>query len=356
MTKPSHAATVTLAACCCLMLAFLAGCGGESNQSIVAAVGSYGDVAIVLSDARYDPLLDAFREQLPVNHAFVLKTEPSYRFRTFSGKHWRDGRNYRNVILAVRWGDGGPVQGAVKRLLSKQTLARLTHGPGDVVIVHDPWFRRQLAVVAVSRDAGHLIDMLRTRAVALRDTLDADVDRRIVADNRDAGLLTGPAPQQWRRYGFALEVPVSYHENQYRPDGFDGIEWLQTGGATRGLTVSWRQLPSDRDPTAALADHDLLQRMRARLGEAMHQEELVEGSLRWSRTTVAGRPAVRLAGSWSDVKTKIGGPFWSYFLVSPRGGLYCFDLLVYAPDRDKMDDFRRLRAILETLSFPEPSS
>ena len=63
---------------------------------------------------------------------------------------------------------------------------------------------------------------------------------------------------------------------------------------------------------------------------------------------------MRLAGDWRSNRVSVGGPFRSYFVADPdQGRLYCLDLLVYAPNREKMDDFRRLRAILETFRTGE---
>ncbi|MBK6899070.1 MAG: DUF4837 family protein [bacterium] len=351
MNPTRHAAALLGAAALCLVLT-LGGCGGGGN-AMVSAVGSYGDVALVVSDPQYDPLLERARGLLSPTESFVLKSEPTYRFRTCTDKNWRDARNYRNVLMAVRWGDGGPVQGAAKHLLPKKALERALAGRGEVFTVRNPWLHNQIAFIAVAKDADALVTLLNRRAPALRDTLAADINRRIAADHRAQGLLADPPARQHRRFGFSVELPAAYRENQCEPDGFPGVEWLRTDGSTRGLTVSWEAAPA---PAARLADHDALAAMRSRLGAALHQETIDPASFVWSQETVAGLPAVKLAGSWVDAQTQVGGPFRCYFLAEPAGGrIFCFDLLVYAPQLEKMDDFRRLRAILETVSFREPA-
>jgi hypothetical protein len=347
-----HAAAILGAAGLCLALS-LSGCGDGGKSAMVSAVGSYGDVALVVSDPQLDPLLERARGLLSPDESFVLKTEPTYRFRTFAGGKWSGARNYRNVIMAVRWGDGGPVQGAVKRLLPKEALKRALSGRGEIFTVRNPWLHGQVAFVAVAKDADALVTLLNRRAPSMRDTLAADINRRIVADHRAQGLLADPAARQWRRFGFSVELPAAYRENQCEPDGFPAVEWLRTDGSTRGLTVSWEPAA---DPQSRLADQRALVAMRERLGAALHQETIDPASFVWSQETVAGMPAVKLAGSWVDAKTQVGGPFRCYFLAAPDGGrVYCFDLLVYAPQLEKMDDFRRLRAILETVSFRRPA-
>ena len=291
MNPTRHAAAIFGAAGLCLALS-LAGCGDGGKSAMVSAVGSYGDVALVVSDPRLDPLLERARGLLSPVETFVLKTEPTYRFRTFTGKNWQDARNYRNVILAVRWGDGGPVQGAVKRLLPKDALKRALAGRGEVFTVRDPWLHSQLAFVAVARDADALVTLLNRQAPSLSATLTTDINRRIVADHRQQGLLADPAARQWRRFGFSVELPAAYRENQSEPGGFPGVEWLRTDGSTRGLTVSWEPASA---PESRLLDQQFLVAMRERLGKALHQETIEPAILR----VVAGdggRPARRQAG------------------------------------------------------------
>ncbi len=330
----------------------LAGCQQAGRETIISAVGSYGEIAVITTDVELVPALETFQERLAPAETFVIKEEATYRFHHFQDKRWRDGRNYRNLIFACRWGAGGPVQGAVERLLNREALERLTSGRGGVVTVRDPYFRNQLAFVAVARDPNALVRVLNDRVAALRDTLRRDIDQRIVRDNRRQGLLPGIVERAWSAFGFVIELPAVFSENQARPDGFPGVEWLRTDGATRGLTVSWEDAPA---PAAALDDRAFLAAMRARLGEAMHAEEIDTGSLAWSRETVAGRPAVKLAGNWASRRVEVGGPFWCYFVADEaHGRVYCLDLLVYAPDKEKMDYFRRLRALLETFSTTAP--
>ncbi len=72
------------------------------------------------------------------------------------------------------------------------------------------------------------------------------------------------------------------------------------------------------------------------------------------RTTIAGLPAVWLRGNLfygGDGGNVRGGPFWSFFVAAPsQGRVYCLDAWVYNPANAalKMDDFRRLRSVLET--------
>ena len=352
MTQRARAVTIIGAALFCT--AILAGCHQDGRETIISAVGSYGEIAVLLTDPELEAALGPFQERLSGKETFVIRAEDTYRFHTFTEDRWRDGRNYRNLLFVCRWGAGGGVQKAVERLLPDAALDRLTGGRGGVVTVRDPYFRNQLAFVAVARDANDLLRTLNDHAEAMRDSLSDDINRRIVRDNRRQGLLPGIERRAWDAFGFGLELPDVFKENQARPDGFPGVEWLRTDVATRGVTVSWEDAP---DPAARLMEREALVAQRERLGAALHGETLDAASFAWSRETVAGLPAVKLGGNWRSERVEVGGPFWCYFVADEaRGRVYCLDLLVYAPNKEKMDYFRRLRAVLETFSITAPDS
>lgn len=340
-----------------LMCSMCGGCGeGADNEPIFSSVGSYGDMAVVTSSPELYGVASSFLDRLSPDVTFVIKKEETYRFQHYTGKDWKSGRNYRNLLFLVRWGDGGPVEKEIRSLISSETLDRLTTGSGGVITLRDPYFRNQLAYIAVSVDRNQLASLLKRNAPALIDTLAADIHRRMARDARRAGISDEAIQRDWNRYGFWLEIPRSFSENQFEPDGFPGVEWLYTSaeGTSDGLTYAW--LDTD-DPEALLGDQEALTAFRREIGAIMHDDsELHDLSLQWSDELVAGQTAVRLDGAWASRKASVGGPFRSYFIAVPeRDYILCVDLLVYAPNREKMDDMRRLRAIVETLSFSAPA-
>ncbi|MBU1675778.1 hypothetical protein KKA85_08365, partial [bacterium] len=235
--------------------AVLGGCQRDGRETIISAVGSYGEIAVMTTDPELVTALEPVLERLSPKETFVIREEDTYRFHHFTDKRWRDGRNYRNLFFVCRWGAGGPVQKAVEKLLPRDALVRLTSGRGGVVALHDPYFRNQLAIVAVARNPNDLIRSLNDQSPALRDTLFRDINRRIVHDNSRQGLMPDIAQNAWNAYAFRIELPSVFKENQARPDGFPGVEWLRTDGATRGVTVSWEEVS---EPSGLLQDREWL--------------------------------------------------------------------------------------------------
>jgi len=351
MKRILRAVTLPVAA---LVILATAGCGDREDNPIFSAVGSYGDVAVFASSAGLHRAAEPILDQLAPERTFVLSREPTYRFTDYSGKNWKDGRNYRNLLFLVSWSDGGPVERELRSLLSDEARKRLQGGRGSWFVIHDPYFRNQLAVVVAAADPNAVLRIFRRNGEAIGDTLRADIMRRIRRDHRRQGLREEDRRRLWSDHAFTMEIPATFERRDDAGRPRRGVEWLLTGddGRTRGITVTWS--PSE-DPVRDLRDRARLLEVRQEMGREVHAERLIPESLEWGEETLGGAAAVRLRGSWASEEISVGGPFECFFLADPEGDrLFCLDLLVYGPGSEKMDDFRRLRAIAETFSLQAP--
>lgn len=351
MTRTLRAVTFSVAA---LLFLAAAGCGGRDENPIFSAVGSYGDVAVFASSAGLYRAAEPVLDQLAPERTFVLAEEATYRFTDYSGKNWKDGRNYRNLLFLVSWGDGGPVEKELGSLLSDEARKRLQGKRGSWFVIHDPYFRNQLAIVVAAADPNAVLRIFRKSGEAIGDTLRTDIMRRIRRDHRRQGLREEDRRRLWSDHAFTLEIPATYERRDGAGRPRRGGEWLRTAddGRTLGLTVIWT--PSE-DPARELRDRERLLEFRERLGREIHAERLIPESLEWGEEVLGGAAAVRLRGAWASEEVSVGGPFECFFLADPaRDRLFCLDLLVYGPGSEKMDDFRRLRAIAETFSLQAP--
>ena len=109
------------------------------------------------------------------------------------------------------------------------------------------------------------------------------------------------------------------------------------------------------DPGLIVGHRALLIELRREMGLKMHDEEIVEDSWSGRRIRIGDLPALRLEGAWNSRRFDGGGPFWSWFLADPANQrVICIDALCYAPGMDKMDFFRRMRAVVETFTLERP--
>jgi hypothetical protein len=342
-----------VAAACLIALVGAGACGLDNEKAILMAAGSYGDVAIALSDEALRPVTDRFVGAFNPEFTFVIKPETLFKIDIFGPDRWGAARGYKNVLLLVRFGSGNGVERQAKHLVSREAWKTLEISGGGIVPVSDPWSTYQLAVVVAARDIKGLGSILRDNPETLRTIFEESSRERILRRNRYDGLQTGLMDRYRREFGFHLEIPAEFRQNQFRPNGFPGLE-LMANAPSRGISISWHETP---EPLAYLADAELMLSLRTEMGRSLHKEELVPESLIWSRDLIGDRPCVRLEGAWNSSDFDGGGPFRCWFIPDPeRGRVYCVDLLVYAPNQDKMAHFRRLEAVLSTFSTKGPRS
>ena len=329
----------------------LAGCGFDKEKGIFMAAGSYGDLAVVVSDPGLRPLADRFLAGFIQEKTFVIKSEPTFNADVLGPDQWDLAKGYKNVLFLVQIGRGGGAEKAARKEISSGTWERLASGGGGVVQVKDPWSTYQHLVVVASRDRNSLGSVLTRNTEKIREIFEESNRERILRRNRYEGLNTNLVNACMDRLGFFMEIPGEYSQNQLQPDGFPGVE-LMRHRPSRGITVSWLETPT---PAKTLADQEQLVRMRREMGAKLHHEEILPETFLWSEETFGEQVVPKLEGSWTSNKFSGGGAFWCYFIPDQEHGrVYCIDLLVFAPGMDKMQFFRRMEAIASTFSTHRP--
>lgn len=323
------------------------------ERPITMAVGSYGDLAVILTAADLRGAVRPALDRLNTPVTFVLKEEPTFAVDFYAADDWKFAHDYKNLLILVNWSDGGRVVRAVEELLEAPDLARLRAAGGGLAQLNDPLLSYQFAVIVAARDRTQLATLLARNADRLRELFEQQNRERIRRQFAREGMHDDWLARNWRRYRILLGIPAAYRENQVEPGGFPGVEWTRAG-PTRGITLSWRRAPQ---PAALLADRAALLAMRRDMGRVLHREEISDEGLAWESTRLGELPALRLTGSWISREIQGGGAFWSYFIADAAGGrVLCLDLLAYMPhvDEPKMPLYREMLAIAETFSLRQP--
>lgn len=323
----------------------------EKDKAILMAAGSYGDLAVVLSDEGLRPLADRYLPLLNDEVTFVIQTEPRFLVDSYPAEKWHLAKGYKNCLFLLHLGLDSAPEKAIRALVPREKWAELQSGRGGIVQVPDPWASYQLLVVVASTDRNTLGSILRQGAPQIRDLIERDSRERILRRNRYDGLQTDLMDTYWKRFGFFLEIPAAFRQNQVLDGELPAVELMQNG-PSQGISICWQEVP---DPQAALGDRGVLLRLREQMGRLLHSEDLVPESLVWSEAEIGGRACVKLTGAWTGQSFEGGGPFWCYFIPDgPRSRMFCLDLLVYAPGVDKMAMFRRMDAVAGSFSTTGP--
>lgn len=328
----------------------LTGCVGK-NEAILMAPGGYGDLAVIASTDEVAAALSPFLAEFNDEFTFVIAHEHRFAIDVLTPDKWHLGKGYKNILFALDTAEGGDVAQAVKNLLSRADYARLTGGAQTLLFLDEPFAEYQFAAIVTGPDRNTLISNLRKHAPQMREMIERKAVERILRRNRHDGLRNELMTQLWNKHRFSLEVPQDYALNQERPGGYPAVELMQKG-PSRGLTIAWRETA---DPAAMIKDTAALLALRAEVGLRMHNEELVPDTFVWRDDTIGGQMVWRLEGAWNSTDFAGGGAFWCWFVPDPREGrVYCLDALAYAPGMDKMEMYRRMRAVLQSFSLERP--
>ncbi len=337
----------SLAAVLIVLLATL-GCDFDKNKGILMAAGSYSDLAVVVSDRSVQPLAQRFVAGLNLKKTFVIKEEGLFNPDIFLPAKLDMGKGYKNVILLLRIGDGGPVEKIVKRKVNDETWKKLSSGSGGMVQLNDPWATYQTVLVVASRDKNSLGSLLRNKTEKIRNLFEESSRKRILRRNRYKGLNTQLMNAYRERFGFSLEIPNDFKQNQLQPEGFPGLELLQSA-PSRGISISWL---NTEDVDWLMDQRDALHLMRAEMGEKLHSEEIIPETFVWSKSRLGKHDVLKLEGAWTSTSFAGGGAFWCYFIPDPgHNRVLCLDLLVYGPGMEKMPMFRNLAAIASSFTL-----
>lgn len=341
-------ATLILAAC----LVHVSGCSYDEEKPIFMAPGSYGDIAIVVSDASMVGAVEDLKTAMNEEFTFVLAREKRFNFDVYPPDQVKLCEGYKNIIFLWRVGDEGKLTRKLRDLLSDVGEERAAaSGTGVRMELKDPFASYQFAVVLAATDRNSLLSYARRSAVELGKLFEAKSSQRIMRRYRFEGLDTQLMNDTWLRHRFWMEIPAVYRLNQDEPDGYPGMELIRTE-PSRGITVAWSH---SVDPELIMDHQAILLELRKEMGLKMHAEDIAEDFVSWSEDTVGDLKAWRLEGAWTSRRFEGGGPFWSWFVADPLNQrLICIDALCYAPGLDKMDYFRRMRTIVQTFALEHP--
>ncbi len=327
------------------------GCGIDKDKAILMAAGSYGDLAVVVSEDSMRPMADRFLAILNEDITFVIKPEKLFKPDVFLPRRQEYAQGYKNIIYLVHLGGGGPVEKLVRKKVSKSSLEKLESGGGGIVQLHDPFSTYQFMVVVASKDKNSLGSILRNNSLHIRQILEKSSQERILRRYRYTGLNTPLINDYWDRYGFMMEIPAEFNQNQNQPGGYPGLELMQNS-PSRGISVSWTSI---ENPTLLLQNQAALFEIRVEMGEKLHNEEIIPSANIWSDTQIQDVDGVKLRGAWNSNSFSGGGAFWCYFIPDEsHGRMYCVDILAYAPNLDKLQYFRKMEAIVSTFSTNRP--
>ncbi len=291
------------------------------------AYGSANSIIAVVDPAiaeRVEPILrEAFERE-------VRTTRPEMIFEvTFTTPEGFDEfRRWRRIVV-------------IEPLESATLIPEVVDvsGAGPVVkTVEDEWARGQRVHVLGASGADETVRLVEARV----DSLYAEVHAAFAAEQEDRMWASGRDSALFREMresrGFGLFLPRIYRPAPRSAPDSTLVHYA--ADPRRVVSIHWAPLPDAVSPDTVLA-------LRRSWGATVFPTEEMEAdsAIQVAETRLAGRPAVRLQGVWTDATE--AGLFLTYGV--PCGGrLILLDGNVFAPDREKYPYIMQLERIFET--------
>lgn len=314
--------------------------------------GSPNAIIAVVDPAIRDTVEPILRASLE-REARTTRAEKIFELTVTTPTEIGDFEKWRRLIVVEPYGEGSLVNDLVD-----------PPGRGPVVEeVHDAWARDQTIWVLAAGDPASTVELARAKG----DSLYRVIHERFVAWQVDRMWASGRDSALYRAMvdtlGFGIVLPRVYEEAPGSAP--ESARVFFNRDPRRVVSVSWSPRPAGITPDTVLA-------LRRALAEVAFPDQRIagaeegggsppdtaeattpadtarpDGSPRVRRTTLDGRPAVRVQGVWREVDGTSAGVFLAY-------GVGCGDRLVlldgdlFAPDRDKYPYVIQLERIFHT--------
>lgn len=227
-------------------------------------------------------------------------------------------------------------------------------------VSRDVWAYPQMVIRVKAPDADTFERLMERNAEAfIEHYLSVERERYINAYRR---MLNHEARQAiYRQFGVQMDVPEGY----FVAVQGDDFMWLRRTATREELdmgiliaSVPYTDPAKDFHPQTIRARRDSLTRQHVPgqfPGTYMTTYPELPDDIR--EISFNGTYAIEARGLWRVEGDFMGGPYVNYTFVDERSNrLFILDGFVYAPKFDKRDYLRQVKAVIYSLSYPEPET
>lgn len=364
-----------LATAALLLLAgssLLAGCAGEADYR-PAAAGPEGQVTVVVDSSRWNgPVGEALRAELAPPIQTLPTPEPFFDLRQVNLTPDRLERiqRFKNIVFAAALSDSTYEAQFLRGQFSEEARQALQDG-GTAIDRGDLWRRNQQVYYLAAATPQALVQTIRERGPAIRDSLNLATRRRTYAQMFEKGRQPDLEDTLMAHHGFAVDVQ---HDYEIGPD-----TTISDSSGARGFVLLGRLLPDtwrrlfvyyEENADPSTLSSEWVYQTRDSLAQEYYQGTLC-GYARLDRRGIAKRSylqtegvtfldryAYETRGLWYYAEETEdggyqmcgdGGPLLNYtFYDRTQDRLYMIDGMVYAPTYDKREFLRQLEVIAHT--------
>ncbi|MFH0760892.1 MAG: DUF4837 family protein [Bacteroidota bacterium] len=322
------------------LLVILSGCKGADKTPMPPSTGRPGEVVIILADDLYK---GAVGDTLV---HFLTQPEPALPGSAMEGAE----AMFSTVHL--------PPSALNNMIRPSRNLVIIDVGSQyvqpDFKAYKDYWSSGQILIRINAADREQLMDLIVKNKTTIVETLrEGEVNRQ--ADYSIRYRNEELAAQLLRKHEIIASFPKGF-EPRLDTGNFTWIHF-DPADMTIGVLI-WEYPYTDQSQLAyanllSFTDQHLKPRVPGP-SKGSYMALVLDFPVLTRNLTVNGNYAVELKGLWETEGDFMGGPFisWSY-VDEKRSRIVTVFGYVYAPNKDKRDQVRKLEGILKTVDFPD---
>lgn len=266
-----------------------------------------------------------------------------YDISRISPGRFSEFQSYKNLIILSLLREGSPSLQFIRNIFSRDLVEEMTEGNLTVAKKENPWRDEQLLLILTAPSREKLLSVLEDREAELRGYFDdkfVERQKEYLYSRYEQKKLERRLSEE---YGWTMRIPRDWIIMHERPE--EKFIWLGRHLPIRWLSVYWEE---STEPV--VLDSALAVDLRKMVGEEQYDSIRINPDyLHAERTTLDGRPAIRIRGIWEHEVKARGGPFLGYTYYDPDiNRLYYLDAQVFAPGMSKLVFLRQLDIVLST--------
>lgn len=205
----------------------------------------------------------------------------------------------------------------------------------------------QISLILYANDRKTFKEKFRQFSENIFNDFSAKYYKRLSEDMFKTGEQNDLEEILLEKYGWKLRIQHDYFFAMQ--DIKEKYIWLRRMDPDRWISI-WEM---EGEPNDLVLDSLITIRNKV-LGKHYEGDHVSEEDTYISRVEFSGRPSVKVVGVWQNDSLYVGGPFRTYaFFDSVKAKIYCIDIAVMAPNKQKKPYVDQLEVIANTFKVAE---
>lgn len=323
------------------------------DESNVDSHGGFDEVLVLADDDKWETFVKPqIEKSFEAPYPVLPQPENSIKITHVAFEKFDNiFKRFRNILIIADLEDTSAITRLTMQYLGEDLAARAFNNPEFFVgKKNNIWANDQYVVFLFAPGKKQLESILKNKADFVKNLF----LKNEIARYHDAVMSVGKNKEIMKtieeKYGFSMNIPADY----FVAVNNNEVLWLRK----ETEEISFNILIHETIPVAPYENQPV--ELRNYLGKKYVSSQ-IEGSYMVSDSTlpietvllkINGNEAYQSKGLWRLENDFMGGPFVSYYILSPdKKKAYLIDAFIYAAGTKKKPQIRRMEALAATIKF-----